>query len=268
MMQSGENSSRTFWIVAGGTALCAAIVLLASRFPQLVAATEVPADLSLFTGTSQHAAPPVHPLVELLKLLMAGIVGLLVTLVHKHYHRDRPLTRSLQQAQILLCLSGALMMIIIGNSTARALGIAGGASIIRFRTPVDDPKDAMILFLLMGLGMAVGLGSFAVCALGAVFLCVFLVILDTFGEEKQRRMVLDVVAAGKEFPTEHVHRVLAATANFYEPLRVTHGNEAAVRYFVKLDPTASLAYIQGQLMNNGEAGLKSVSWDQAKDKKD
>ena len=62
----------------------------------------------------------------------------------------------MEQAQTLLCVSGAMMMIIIGNSLARAFGIAGAASIIRFRTPVDDPKDVTILFLLMGLGMSVG----------------------------------------------------------------------------------------------------------------
>ena len=65
----------------------------------------------------------------------------------------------MEQAQTLLCVSGAMMMIIIGNSLARAFGIAGAASIIRFRTPVDDPKDVTILFLLMGLGMSSGLGA-------------------------------------------------------------------------------------------------------------
>ena len=59
-----------------------------------------------------------------------------------------------------------MMMIIIGNSLARAFGIAGAAGIVRFRTPVDDPKDVTILFLLMGLGMATGLGAFAVAGLG------------------------------------------------------------------------------------------------------
>ena len=75
---------------------------------------------------------------------------------------------------MLLCVSGAMMMIIIGNSLARAFGIAGAASIIRFRTPVDDPKDVTILFLLMGLGMSSGLGAFAVAGLGTAFLCIAL----------------------------------------------------------------------------------------------
>ena len=83
----------------------------------------------------------------------------------------------MEQAQTLLCVSGAMMMIIIGNSLARAFGIAGAASIIRFRTPVDDPKDVTILFLLMGLGMSTGLGALAVAGLGTAFLCITLLVL-------------------------------------------------------------------------------------------
>ena len=108
---------------------------------------------------------------ELVKLVAAGLVGIMVTMVHRRYQGEKAPNRSLIQAAVLLCISGALMMIIIGNSTARALGIAGGASIIRFRTPVDDPKDAILLFIVLALGMATGLGAFAVTGLATLFLC-------------------------------------------------------------------------------------------------
>src|SRR4029079_15646537 len=107
---------------------------------------------------------------------------LLVTAVHQPAARDR--SRSMEQAQTLLCVSGAMMMIIIGNSLARAFGIAGAASIIRFKTPVDDPKDVTILFLLMGLGMSSGLGAFAVAGLGTAFLSITLIALDQFAAQK------------------------------------------------------------------------------------
>ena len=112
---------------------------------------------------------PVHPgraFIELAKLIIAVLVGLLVSAIHQPSPKERQSGRSMEQAQTLLCVSGAMMMIIIGNSLVRAFGIAGAASIIRFRTPVDDPKDVTILFLLMGLGMAIGLGALAVAGLG------------------------------------------------------------------------------------------------------
>ena len=106
----------------------------------------------------------------LLRLLVAAAIGLLITAVHRPFVADRPMGRSMQQAQILLAVAGAMIMIIIGNNVARAFGIAGAASIIRFRTPVDDPKDVTILFLLMGLGMSAGLGFYAVAGMGLLYL--------------------------------------------------------------------------------------------------
>src|SRR5688572_20360327 len=172
--------------------------------------------------------------VELLKLVFAGVIGAVVSAVHRRYPGDKPISRSLAQAQILLCVAGALMMIIIGNSLARALGIAGGATIIRFRTPVEDPKDTTVLFLLLGLGMASGLGSFAVAGLGAAFLCLCLVLLDFVGERKPRSMILEMVARGDVFPSEYVNRLLAAYQIRYEPREVEHGKKATLRYHCTL----------------------------------
>lgn len=76
-------------------------------------------------------------MVEIVKLLSAVSIGLLVTLVERHARRDRPLTRSMEQTYVLLCMAGALTMLVIGDSLARAFGIAGAAAIIRFRTPIE-----------------------------------------------------------------------------------------------------------------------------------
>ena len=141
------------------------------------------------TAPAARAVYRVSPFVELLKLIAAALIGQLVTSIHQPSPRERPLARSMEQAQTLLCVSGAMMMIIIGNNLARAFGIAGAASIIRFRTPVDDPKDVTILFLLMALGMATGLGSFAVAGLGTAFLCVALLALDRFAVQSSARDV-------------------------------------------------------------------------------
>ena len=92
------------------------------------------------------------------------------------------------------------MMIIIGSSLARAFGIAGAASIIRFRTPVEDARDITVLFILMGLGMAAGLGGFAVAGLGTVFLCAMFPILNLFASDRPRTMMVEIEAEGRDFP--------------------------------------------------------------------
>ena len=256
-----ERPWKTLAIAAGGAVLCLALLLGGLRYPA--------APLPIGQAAAPFQEPggealPTRAFLEVLKLIAAALIGLLVTAVHRPSPGDKPLSRSMEHAQILLCVSGAMMMIIIGNSTARAFGIAGAASIIRFKTPVDDPKDVTIIFLVMALGMATGLGAFGVVGLGTAFLCVFLLLLDHVGQSKQRPMAVELVADGREFPVAHVQRVFARHGVVFEPREVTQGDEAAVTYLTTLRPDTSLEDLSGDLMAGGTVGLKSVSWEPAK----
>ena len=210
-------------------------------------------------GTVSPAAGP-SPLFELAKLMVAAVVGMLVTIVQRHYRADRSPNPTLDQAQVLLCVSGALMMIIIGTSLVRAFGIAGAASIIRFRTPVEDARDITVLFILMGLGMAAGLGGFAVAGLGTIFLCAMFPILNLFASDRPRQMLVEIQAEGRNFPIDHVQKVFAVNHIVFEPREVEQGDEATVRYLATLTPHDSLEDLSNQLMATGKAGIKNVSW--------
>src|SRR4030095_5068929 len=140
------------------------------------------------------------------------------------------MTRSMEQAQVLLCVSGAVVMIIIGDSIARAFGIAGAATIIRFRTPVEDPKDITILFLLMALGMATGLRAVAVARLGTAFLGALLLVLDRLPSDRRpRTMIAELVAEGREFPTVRVESIFARRGGTFEPREVSLGQQADIQ---------------------------------------
>ena len=201
-----------------------------------------------------------HPLFELAKLVASAVIGMLVTVVHRQHRHDRNGHPALDQAQVLLCIAGALMMIIIGNSVARAFGIAGAASVIRFRTPVEDARDITILFILMGLGMAAGLGALAVAGLGTLFLCAMIPILNVFSSERPRTMMVEIISEDRNFPSAHVHHVFAVNAIMFEPREVSQGDEATAKYLTTLKPSDSLEDLSGQLMGDGKKGIKNVSW--------
>lgn len=205
--------------------------------------------------------PMSNPLFELAKLITSALIGMLVTVVHRQYRSDRASSNpALDQAQVLLCVAGAIMMIIIGNSLARAFGIAGAASIIRFRTPVEDPRDITVLFILMGLGMAAGLGALAVAGLGTLFLCAMIPLLNLFSSERPRQMVVEIVAQERNFPMAHVHHVFAVNGIVFEPREMSQGDEAAAKYLATLKPIDSLEDLSAQLMGDGKKGIKNVSW--------
>jgi anti-anti-sigma factor len=254
---------RAIRITVSGTLLCGTLVWLGLRWPnQLAGINEIAGEV--IGGTKTGPAIPVHPFqpfIELGKLVVAALIGLQITQIHQPAGRERG--RAMEQAQVLLCVSGAMMMIIIGNSLARAFGIAGAASIIRFRTPVEDPKDVTILFLLMGLGMSSGLGAWAVAGLGTAFLCIALVALDHMSSQKARVMSVEIQATGREFPTTHVEGVFARNQVVWEPREISQSGDVTVKYHTWLDPRTSLEDLSSQLMSD-RAGVQSVSWEHPK----
>jgi anti-anti-sigma factor len=254
---------RSIRIALAATLLCGTLVWAGLRWPAEL--TGIPdAAETLLAGGKKGAGVPFHkfmPFVELLKLIAAALIGLLITAIHQAQSRDR--ARSMEQAQTLLCVSGAMMMIIIADSLARAFGVAGAAGIVRFRTPVEDPKDVTILFLLMGLGMSAGLGAFAVAGLGTAFLCVALVGLDMVSKQKARVMSVEIAAVGGQFPKMHVEGVFARNQIVYEPREILQGDDVSVKYHTWLDPRASLEDLSAQLMAD-TAGVKSVVWEHPK----
>jgi hypothetical protein len=143
--------------------------------------------------------------------LVCRAIGILVTGVQRNLQPGKSQSRSLEHAKVLLCTAGALVMVIIGDSLARAFGIFGAASIVRFRTPIKDPKEITVLFILMGLGMLAGLGAFGAAGLSTAFLCVFLVLLDRIDVQKPRTMMVGITAKGPEFPTAEAETALAST---------------------------------------------------------
>jgi anti-anti-sigma factor len=238
-----------------------ALVTVGVMWPGLgIVENAVPKGVPGVTDVTESEFFLAHPLFELAKLVAAAIIGMLVTVVHRQHRHERSANPALDQAQVLLCIAGALMMIIIGNSVARAFGIAGAASIIRFRTPVEDARDITILFILMGLGMAAGLGALAVAGLGTLFLCAMIPILNVFSSERPRQMLVEIIADEREFPTAHVHHVFAINAILFEPREVSQGDEATAKYLTTLKPTDSLEDLSAQLMGDGKKGIKNVSW--------
>ena len=251
------QANETLWKPVLGVAAGAVVTLLVPQsLPGHTSAASLLNDLALSAPPdSGHAA---SPLLQLCKLTAAALVGFAVTLAYGGRRRGGA---SLDQAQapILLCVAGALMTIVIGNSLPRALGLVGGASIIRFRTPVKDPRNATILFALLGLGAACGLGAFTVAATGSLFLCLLLALLDRASVSNPRTMLLELVSGSGEFPSTHVQDVFARHGLAFEAREYLQGSEAVMKYNVTLAAQTSLKDVSAHLLNGG-AGLKSVAW--------
>jgi len=115
----------------------------------------------------------------------------------------RPIRRSLMsrsshviQAQVLLAVVGAVVMIIVADSLARAFAIAGAAGLVRYRAQIDDPKEAGVLLVSLAVGLAAGTGLFAVAAALCVFVILLLWIVESL--EPPDRAQFDLVISSRE----------------------------------------------------------------------
>ena len=93
-------------------------------------------------------------------MVMAGLLG--AFLGYRLWRRLLPSTlppaRETAQAQTLIAIAGALMVVVIGQNTARAFGLVGLGGFIRFRSGIKDTRDAAVMFVMIGIGMACGAG--------------------------------------------------------------------------------------------------------------
>jgi uncharacterized membrane protein YhiD involved in acid resistance len=135
------------------------------------------------------------------RLLVAVAIG--AVLASRPWRRlmNRPSPKlEMVQTQILLCAAAAVITAVIGNSVAKAFGLVGLGGFVRFRSGLKDPRDAAILFLMIGLGMACGHGSLELAVAGTGFVAVLLVVLDLLSKHQRPVQRLRLEALSDDLP--------------------------------------------------------------------
>lgn len=105
---------------------------------------------------------------DALRLLLSFALGIFIVNIYQWTHSGIP-QKSFTDTLIILCILISVVMVIIGDSIARAFSLVGALSIIRFRTAIQDPRDIGFVFYALAVGMAVGAGNPSVAIL-ATFL--------------------------------------------------------------------------------------------------
>jgi len=90
-------------------------------------------------------------------------------------------------AQVLIAVAGGLMTSVIGNNVALAFALVGLGGFIRFRSGIKDPREAGVMFFMIGIGMACGIGSMPLALTATAFGLVLLPALD-MADRMRRRM--------------------------------------------------------------------------------
>lgn len=144
-----------------------------------------------------HGPHPLHEIDDaMVRLPLAALLGAALALRPRR-RGTPPRTAPVIQTQIVLAVVGAVIMLVIGASLARAFGIVGAANLIRYRSKIDDPKDAVVMLCTLAVGLATGVGLYALSVFSTVFLVAALWIIESFEPAGSRQFDLKVRGAEK-----------------------------------------------------------------------
>lgn len=100
---------------------------------------------------------PSFPVI-LIRVFLAFCLGLTVAFIHRFTLGRKPDSGTLPTTLVLLSVLIAVIAMVIGDNVARAFGLVGALSIVRFRTVVEDTRDTAFVIFAVSVGMAAGAG--------------------------------------------------------------------------------------------------------------
>jgi hypothetical protein len=137
------------------------------------------------------------------------------------------------QTQIILAIVGAVVMIVVGTSLARAFGIVGAAGLVRYRAKIADPKDAGVMLSTLAIGLASGVGIWMLAVFATVFIMVVLWVIESF---EKARAAFDLKVEAKD-PAALRPRLeeLLAKSRFEFSLRTVSNDEVVYEVQLPID---------------------------------
>jgi uncharacterized membrane protein YhiD involved in acid resistance len=168
------------------------------------------------------------------------------------------------QTQIILAVVGSLIMLVVGASLARAFGVAGAANLIRYRSKIDDPKDACVMLCALSAGLASGVGLYGLAVIGTLFITLCLWIIEGF-EPQTRLFELTIKLGDKTTDLRpKIEEILRRHKVRYE-LRTTA--EDNVLYMVTTPKSLRTDRVSNVIMELVPDGKGAVEWNEkSKDK--
>jgi hypothetical protein len=168
------------------------------------------------------------------------------------------------QTQIILSIIGAVVMIIVGSSLARAFGIVGAAGLVRYRAKIEDPKDAGVMLCTLAVGLACGVGVYGLAIFSTVFIVATLWVIESFEPKPRKTFTLEVKTKDAAKVQPRVEALLRRRRIRYE-LREVQPEE--FQYHVELPMELKTDALSAEIIALDPGEGTGVEWKTEKEKK-
>src|SRR5687768_1356517 len=167
------------------------------------------------------------------------------------------------QTQIILAVIGALVMIVVGTSLARAFGVVGAAGLVRYRAKIDDPKDAGVMLTTLAVGLGAGIGVYGLAVFATVFLMGLLWVIESFEPSARKEFILEIKAKEVAKLQPKMEAVLRRRRVKYE---IRESAPEELSYFVQLPMDVKTDGVSAEIMAIDPDPGTSVEWKTEKKK--
>jgi hypothetical protein len=167
------------------------------------------------------------------------------------------------QTQIVLSIVGAVVMLVVGSSLARAFGIVGVASLIRYRAKIDDPKDAVVMLATLSVGLSSGVELYGLALFSTLFILAILWVVESLEPEQRKTFDLKVVAPDPTALRPEVEAILRRS-NIRFDLRSAGAKDLV--YEAQLPMSARTDRVANAILQLEPGNETEVSWEEKKKK--
>ena len=174
-----------------------------------------------------------------------------------------PRSPAVIHTQIILAIVGAVVMLVVGSSLARAFGIVGAAGLVRYRSKIEDPKDAGVMLSTLAIGLAAGVGVWMLALFATAFVLVVLWIVESFEPRATQLFALRIKAKDPGDRKSAVERLLATAGATFE---VRSLSKDELCYDVRLPMERKTDRLSEHIVDLDPASV-AVVWEEKKEKK-
>lgn len=173
-----------------------------------------------------------------LAICLPFFLSFFIVSVYRTTQRHNNYSVAFVHAIFLFSSLTSVVTLIIGSNIARAFGLIGALSIIRFRNALKSPLDAVYIFWALVVGMACGTG-FYLAAILLTLICGFLMLLlhySGYGETKYSESIVrvEVEDGHPEDLIKNLESSLAQHAKRYKQINVLFDSEKKKKTYVYL----------------------------------
>ncbi len=187
----------------------------------------------------------------LLALLVPFVLSSIIATVYRWTFQSVSYSRSFIHTMVLSSMIVSMVIMAVGDSFARGLGILGSLAIVRFRTPIRDPRDMVFLYACMGVGITCGAAAFGVAIISTVTISLAVLLLhwSPFASRRAHEALLRYVVPTGFNADDKVKELLRNTCSTFSMIamrEVGQGDLVECCYQVRLlDPSYQLDLVGG-----------------------